>query len=152
MCEHIADESNSVDKQPQVFHIPSKAAQEKDMPSRLASSHPDIQHALDAIIPSKKMDVATRIVLWAATDAGIDPAEIMVTLSKLDPVLFDNLCSEMELQYFKLFELGDEMHRVFFCKARAYSASAWLAREAPGEAIYESIFATDRPVVIADFL
>ncbi|MFW3166431.1 hypothetical protein WBQ28_18315 [Pseudomonas syringae pv. syringae] len=80
------------------------------MPSRLASSYPDIQHALDEIVPSKKMDVATRIVLWAATDAGLDPAEIMVTLSKLDPVLFDNLCSETELQYFRLAELGDEMH------------------------------------------
>ena len=65
------------------------------MPSRLASSYPDVQHALDAIIPSKKLDVATRIALWAASDAGLDPAEIMVTLSKLDPVLFDNLCSEM---------------------------------------------------------
>jgi hypothetical protein len=48
----------------------------------------------------------------------------MVTLSKLDPVLFDNLCAEMELQYFRLAEPGDEMHRLFFCKARAYSASA----------------------------
>ncbi|WP_256569391.1 MULTISPECIES: hypothetical protein, partial [Pseudomonas] len=152
LCENIADESIALDKQPQVFHIPSKAGQEKDMPSRLASSYPDIQHALDVIIPSKKLDVATRIVLWAASDAGLDPAEIMVTLSKLDPVLFDNLCSEMEAQYFRLFERGDEMHLSFFCKARAYSASAWLAREAPYEAIYESIFATEKPLVIADFL
>lgn len=132
--------------------MPSKVSQEKHMPSRLASSYPDIQQVLDAISPSKKLDVATRIVLWAASEAGLDPADIMFTLSKLDPALFDNLGSEMEAQYFRLYEHGDKMHLSFFCKARAYSASAWLAREAPYEAIYESIFATEKPLVIADFL
>ncbi|MGY2146713.1 hypothetical protein ACW9I5_28910 [Pseudomonas azotoformans] len=114
----------ALDKQPQAFHIPSKVGQEKDMPSRLASSYPDIQHVLDAIIPSKKLDVTTRIVLWAASDAGLDTAEIMVTLSKLDPVLFDNLCSAMEIQYFRLFERGDEMHLSFSSLQRQRLASS----------------------------
>lgn len=122
------------------------------MLSRLASSYPEVQHALDAITPGKQLDVATRIVLWAASDAGLDPAEIMATLAKLEPERFDNLCSDMDAQYFRLFECGDHTHLSFFCKARAYSASAWLARKAPCEAIYESIAATEKPLVMADFL
>jgi len=121
------------------------------MPSRLASSYPDVQHALDADIPSKNMEVATRIVLWAASEAGLNRADIVVALSKRDPALFDHLCAEMEEQQFKLFQCGDEMHLTFFDKARVYNASAWLAREVPHEAIYESIFATENTLVIADF-
>lgn len=123
----------------------------KSMPSRLASSHPDVQHALDAAIPSKKMDVATCIVLWAASEAGLLRADIVLALSKRDPALFDDLCAEMEELQFRLFECGDERHLSFFDKARVYNASAWLAREVPHEAIYESIFATENTFVIADF-
>lgn len=121
------------------------------MPSRLASSYPDVQHALDAGIPSKKMEVATRIVLWAASEAGLNRTDIVVALSKRDPELFDDLFAEMEEQQFRLFERGDEMHLSFFNKARVYNASAWLAREVPHEAIYESTFATEKTLVIADF-
>ena len=127
-------------------NTPSKA-----MPSRLASSYPDVQHALDTSIPSKKMDVATRIVLWAANEAGLNRADIVVALSKRDPELFDDLFVEMEEQQFKLFERGDELHLSFFSKARVYNASAWLARGAPHEAIYESTFATEKTLVVADF-
>lgn len=123
----------------------------KAMLSRLASRFPDVQHALDAGIQSKKMEVATRIVLWAASEAGLNRADIVVALSKRDPALFDDLYAEMEKQQFRLFERGDEMHLSFFNKARVYNASAWLAREVPHEAIYESIFATEKTLVIDDF-
>lgn len=123
----------------------------KTMSSRLETGYPDVHHALDTGIPSKKMDVATRIVLWAASEAGLNRADIVVALSKRDPALFDDLVADMEEQQFKLFERGDEMHLLFFNMARVYNASAWLAREVPHEAIYESIFATEKTLVIADF-
>ena len=127
------------------------ATRKKTIASRLASSYPDVQHALNAGTPSEKMEVATRIVLWAASEAGLDRADILVALSKRDPTLFDELCADMEEQQFKLFERGDETHLVFFNKARVYNASAWLAREVPHEAIYESLFATEEILVVADF-
>lgn len=125
--------------------------EKKAMPARLASTYPDVQQALDAVIPSKKMEVATRIVLWAANEAGLHTADIVVALSKNDPVLFDELIADMEEQQFRLFELGDERHLAFFNKARAYNASAWLVRGVPHEAIYESIFSTEKTLVADDF-
>lgn len=125
--------------------------EKKAMPARLASSYPDVQDALDALIPSNKMEVATRIVLWAANEAGLNTADIVVALSKKDPALFDDLIAEMEEQQFRLFELGDERHLAFFNKARAYNASAWLVRGVPHEAIYESIFSTEKILIVDEF-
>ncbi|WP_421546444.1 hypothetical protein [Pseudomonas sp. QD4] len=124
---------------------------QKIMPSRLACRYPEVQQALDAGLPGRNRQVATRIVLWAASEAGLNRAEMVIALEKKDPALFDALCAEMEEQQFRLFEQGDERHLVFFNKARVYSASAWLARDVPHEAIYESIFATDSALLMADF-
>ncbi|MCF4997175.1 hypothetical protein GIW70_03160 [Pseudomonas syringae] len=121
------------------------------MPSRLASNYPQLQRELDAVIPSEALEMAVRIVLWAASEAGLDRRDIVRTLAKNDAGLFDELCAEMEEQQFTLFEYGDTRHLAFFNKARAYNASAWLVRGVPHEAIYESIFATDKPFVMNDF-
>jgi len=126
--------------------------QQKTLPSRLASRYPEVQQALDARPPSKNRQVATRIVLWAAREAGLNRDDLLGALAKKDPALFDALCAEMEEQQFRLFERADTMHLSFFNKARVYSASAWLARDVPHEAIYESMFATDSALVLADFL
>lgn len=86
---------------------------QKIMPSRLACRYPEVQQALDAGLPGRNRQVATRIVLWAASEAGLNRAEIVIALAKKDPALFDALCAEMEEQQFRLFERGDERHLVF---------------------------------------
>jgi predicted alpha/beta superfamily hydrolase len=122
------------------------------MPSRLTSGHPAIQNALDAISQDNKTKVTTRVVLWIASETGLNSPTIQDALLKGDWNSLNDLCSEMDEQYLELLDRGDNQHQSFFCKARAYSAAACLARGDLDEAIYESIFATQKALVIDDFL
>lgn len=122
------------------------------MSSRLASRYPDIHHLFNVQSPFGQKQLATRIVLWAAREAGIDPEEVSALLSPHHAEQLDTLCAEMDAQYFELFDRLDSRHQLFFCKARAYSAGAFLARDAWEDAIYESTFATEKQLLIRDFL
>ncbi|MCQ3001872.1 hypothetical protein NLO98_19155 [Pseudomonas syringae] len=122
------------------------------MSSRLASRYPDIHEVFEAQSPFGQKQLATRIVLWVAHEAGIDLDEVSALVSNHHAERLDALCAEMDEQYFELFDRLDSRHQLFFCKARAYSASAFLARDAWDDAIYESTFATEKPLLIHDFL
>ncbi|MFK7700659.1 hypothetical protein [Pseudomonas caspiana] len=122
------------------------------MPSRLASRYPDIQSVFEAQSPFGQKQLATRIVLWAAHEAGIDPDEVSALLSQHHAAQLDALCMEMDARYFELLDRQDSRHQLFFCKARAYSAGALLARDTWDDAIYESTFATEKPLLIHEFL
>lgn len=122
------------------------------MSTRLASRYPDIHQAFAAQSPFGQKLLATRIVRWAAHEAGIDPDEVSALLSTHHAAQLDALCAEMDAQYFELFDRLDSRHQLFFCKARAYSAGAFLARDAWDDAIYEATFATEKPLLIRDFL
>lgn len=98
------------------------------------------------------MKVATRVVLEVADEAGLSPLNIQDALLKGDWGSLNDLSSEMDELYFELLDREDNQHQSFFCKARAYSAAACLARGDLYEAIYESIFATQKPLVIHDYL
>jgi hypothetical protein len=125
---------------------------DQSMPSRLSSCYPDIQRVFEAQSSFGQKQLATRIVLWAAHEAGVDPDEVSALLSQHHAAQLDALCVEMDAQYFELFDRQDSRHQLFFCKARAYSAGACLARDAWDDAIYESTFATEKPLLIRDFL
>ncbi len=122
------------------------------MTSRLASNYPDIQRLLQALDTLERQSLATRIVLWAAQEAGIDADDMRVLLARNQPEPFEALCAESEEHYFELAERGDDRHPVFFAQARAYSAGAFLMRGAWDDAVYESTFATEKALLIDDFL
>ncbi|WP_109512739.1 hypothetical protein [Pseudomonas ovata] len=122
------------------------------MTSRLALNYPDIQRLLQALDTRERRSLATRIVLWAAQQAGLDPDTMRALLARNQPEPFEALCAEHEEHYFELAERGDDRHPVFFAKARAYSAAAFLVRGVWDEAVYESTFATEHALLIDDFL
>ncbi|KQQ54542.1 hypothetical protein ASF84_14495 [Pseudomonas sp. Leaf127] len=121
------------------------------MTSRLASNYPDIQRLLQSLDTQERRSLATRIVLWAAQEAGIDPDEMRMLLARNQPEPFEALCAEHEECYFELARRSDDRHSAFFAKARAYSAAAFLVRGAWDEAVYESTFATEKALLIDDF-
>ncbi|WP_460045014.1 hypothetical protein [Pseudomonas sp. S2_H01] len=122
------------------------------MTDRLASSNPDLYRAFDAMEPSTKKQVATRIVLWAIDEVGGDSNEVAELLSREGHARLAALCAEMEEKYFDLLERDEHQSCAWFCKARAYNASVLLAREELDDAVYESIFATEKPIQVSDFL
>ncbi|MDC6379860.1 hypothetical protein BW687_006655 [Pseudomonas graminis] len=122
------------------------------MTDRLESSNPDIHSAFDALEPAEKKRVATRIVLWAVDEVGGDSNEVAQLLSCGGRARLETLSAEMEEQYFYLLERDDDGSYGWFSKARAYSASVFLARDELDDAVYESIFATDKAFQVSDFL
>lgn len=122
------------------------------MTTRLMLSNPDVHRAFDALESAEKKRVATRIVLWAVDQVGGDSEEVASLLSSGNQALLEAICAEMEEQYFHLLERDDEGCYGWFSKARAYSGSVFLARDEFDDAIYESIFATEKSLQISDFL
>jgi hypothetical protein len=122
------------------------------MTDPLVSSNPDVHRAFDALEPAEKKRVATRIVLWAVDEVGGDSKEVAQLLSCGGRARLETLCAEVEEQYFYLLERDDEGAYAWFCKARAYSGSVFLARGELDDAVYESIFATDKTFQVSDFV
>ncbi|POM10569.1 hypothetical protein CUU62_22985 [Pseudomonas sp. WP001] len=122
------------------------------MTDRLVSSYPDVHRAFDALEPDEKTRVANCIVLWAVDEVGGDSNEVAELLSCGGRARLETICAQMEEQYFYLLERDDDGSFAWFCKARAYSASVFLARNELDDAVYESIFATDKPFQVSDFL
>jgi hypothetical protein len=114
------------------------------MTDRLASSDPDLNHAFNALEPATKKRVATRIVLWTISEVGGDANEVAELLSSKGHARLEALYSEMEEQYFHLLKRDDDRSSEWFCKARAYRASVFLARGELDDAINESIYATEK--------
>lgn len=122
------------------------------MTDRLASSNPDLHHEFNALEPATKRQVAARMVLRAINEVGGDANEVAELLSCEGRARLETLYSEMEEQYFHLLERDDDQSSEWFCKARAYSASVFLARGELDDAIYESIYATEKSLQVSDFL
>lgn len=122
------------------------------MTDRLVSSNPDLHRAFNALEPVTKKLVATRIVLWAIDEVGGDSNEVAELLSCGGHARLETLCSEMEEKYFYLLERDDGQSAAWFCKARAYNANVFLAHDELCDAVYESIFATEKPLQVSDFL
>lgn len=121
------------------------------MTDRLVSSNPDVHRAFDALEPAEKR-VATRIVLWAVDEVRGDSDEVASLLSSGSDARLEAICAEMEEQYFDLLERDDKGSYAWFSKARAYSGSVFLARGELDDAVYESIFATEKSFQVSDFL
>jgi len=122
------------------------------MTDRLVSNHPEVHRALEALEPATKMRVATRIVLWAINEVEGDSNGIAELLLYGDHASLERLYSETEEQYFYFLERDDDQSVAWFSKARAYSASVFLERNELEDAVYESIFATQKPLKVSDFL
>jgi hypothetical protein len=93
--------------------------------------------------------IASEVVAWTVERAGLEEKQMCVPDDLTPSAYFDDLAQRLDDLYFDLLEQSNPAHIGYFAKARAATALAFMARGEPGEALYESIVATDLPSVLA---
>jgi hypothetical protein len=119
------------------------------MNSRLATVEPRLSAALASWPKTTRLEIASQVVAWAAERAGLESLQMTVAVGSSPATHFNALAESLDECYFELQEQTNQAHMGYFEKARAATALAFMAMDEPGEALYESIAATDTLSVLA---
>jgi hypothetical protein len=104
-----------------------------------------MEETLNAMSAPERIALASKAVLWAASEVGLDGLAIEKSIQEMHHERLHEIAQKFDDRYFELQELEDPEHLACFSKARGYSAAAFLAQGNIYEAIYEAIAATDAP-------
>ena len=99
------------------------------MNSRLYTIDADIEETLNAMSAPERIALISKVVLWAASEVGLDGLAIEKSIQEMDHERLHEIAQKFDDRYFELQELDDPEHITCFSKARGYSAAAFLAQE-----------------------